>query len=263
MYAESPLVDPRALLTRRLVAVAATAYSLLVSAFLIHQEPRYAVMLADSLGTKGAGAAATRVPLAAPKLVHVAPCAYAAHAGTWQPALEMLSRLRPLLLPHTDKGSPPDWVALSAQMSEIGRQVYAEFQKKFQLESFDVRVALLLTGPLRHSEDVASGCSSTLAVWEAAGAFEVQRVAGALHFGGSPALSGLATTILRNEFVRDTMKQSPLACAQALLAAHAALSKLSTAISAEANIVVCGEGEEHAVIQGTLLSLPNSALLRG
>lgn len=220
-------------------------------------------MLADSLGTKGDSSSASKVPVAAPKLVHVAPCAYAAHAGTWQPALEMLSRLRPLLLAHAQQGGVADWATLEAQMAEIGRQVYAEFQNTFRLASFDVRVALLLTGSLRRPEDISASSASTLIIWEAAGGFEARRVAGDIHFGGSPALSGLASTILQNEFVRDTMRQSPLACAQALMAAHAALSKLSTAISPEANILVCGDGEEHAVIQGTLLSLPNSALLRG
>lgn len=220
-------------------------------------------MLADSLGTKGGGPGSSRVPVAAPKLVHVAPCAYAAHAGTWQPALEMLSRVRPLLMPHAGQPTPPDWPFLAIRMAEIGREVYAEFQKTFQLESFDVRVALLLTGSLRFPEDRDSGATSTLLIWEVAGGFEARRVSGSLYFGGSPALSGLATAILQDQFVRETMKQSPLACAQGLMAAHAALSKLSTAISPEANIVVCGEAEEHAVIQGTLLSLPNSALLRG
>lgn len=220
-------------------------------------------MLADSLGRRGDPSAGSCVPLAAPKLVHVAPCAYAAHAGTWQPALEMLSRLRAILLECTQQGCLTDWDALRAQMVVIGRDVYSEFQRIFQLESFDVRIAVLLTGILRHPDDLASGSSSSLLLWEAASSFEPRRMSGALHFGGSPALSGLASTILQNEFVRGTMRQSPLACAQALMAAHAAISKLSTAISPDANVLVCGEGAEHTVLQGTLVSLPNSALLRG
>lgn len=233
-----------------------------MSAFLIHQEKRYAVLLADSLGTKDAVAGGGRLPLAAPKLVHVAPCIYAAHAGTWQPALEMLTRLRSTALAAGSTGQH-DAASLSRLMPEIGRQVYAEYQRSFQVESFDVRVALLLTGQLRHPDDVAAEISSTILLWDAASQFEPRRIPGCLYFGGTPSLSDVAGTILNHPFVRDTMRQGPLACAQGLMAAHASLARLSTSISPEANVVVCGEGDEHTVLHGTLVALPNSALLKG
>jgi hypothetical protein len=247
--------------TARLVNRPISAYSHRVSAFLIQQDQQYAVLLADSLGTKespGVG----RIPVAAPKLVHVAPCAYAAHAGTWQPALEMLSRLRSLIISR-EGVAPANAASLSVDMPKIGVEVHAEFQKLFRVESLDVRVALLLTGNLRHPDDAAEGRSSTVLLWEAASQFVPKRITGGLYFGGSPVLSDLAGTILNHPFVLDTMRQSPLACAQGLLAAHSALSRLSTSISPEANVVVCGEGEEHAVLHGTLVTLPNRALAKG
>ena len=230
-----------------------------MSTFLIHQEQTYAVLLADSLGTKGMQG--TPLPVAAPKLVLVAPCVYAVHAGTWQPALEMLSRLRELLLASAPEAL--SWQLLQEKLKGIGCAVYEHYQGVFGLESFDVRVALLLTGTLRHHEDQAAGRSSTLVVWEAARGFEPTRTVEYLHFGGSKPLSDLATTILTQDFVRGMLKQSPLACAQALVATHAALAKLSTNISPEANVVVCGTGAEHTVIHGTLLELPQTALIRG
>ena len=220
------------------------------------------MLLADSLGTKESAAGSARVPLAAPKLVHVAPCAYAAHAGTWQPALEMLTRLRHEIIgaqaprPFSDR-------SVNEQLAAIGSAVYAEFQKRFALERFDVRVSLVLTGPLRCMADAEAGRSSSVVLWEASNGFEPKHVTGGLYFGGSPALSDLASTIIRHPFVRETMSQGPLACAQGLLAAHAALARLSTSISPDANLVVCGEGDEHTVLHGTLVALPNSAILNG
>ena len=64
-----------------------------MSTFLIHQESGYLVLLADSLGTKTHTATDTTYPLTAPKLVHVGAGVYATHAGTLQPAIEMLSEL--------------------------------------------------------------------------------------------------------------------------------------------------------------------------
>lgn len=231
-----------------------------MSTFLIHQEPAYVVVLADTLGTRSSARSPGVLPLTAPKIVEVAPCAYAAHAGTWQPALEMLTRLREHLL------APPaaiPWEQLTELMRSIGSDTYSHFQQVFALESFDVRVALVLTGYLRHAEDVAAGRSSTLVLWESARSFRPERVVGFLHFGGSKPLSDLATLVLSQPFVANLLHQSPLSCAQALLAAHALLAKLSTSIGPEPSVLVCGADAEHTMIHGTLVTLPQGALIRG
>lgn len=224
------------------------------------------MLLADSLGVKGSAptlagpAGQLKSPVKAPKAVHVAPCAYAVHAGTWQPALEMLTRLRAMIL---EGGWSPRWAECCAAMSAIGHDVYGHYQKAFGLESFDVRVALVLTGDLRHEQDKAAGRSSSIVLWEVARNFEPVHVVGHLHFGGDAPLSALATSVLSHEILLSMASQGPLPCAQALLATHALLSRLSTGIGTDANVVVCGADAEHTVIHGTLMSLPQSAMLKG
>jgi hypothetical protein len=58
------------------------------------------------------------------------------------------------------------------------------------------------------------------------------------------------------------LKGGPLSAAHALVAAHAALSKLSSSISPEANVVVIGEEDEHTVLHGTLLDLGQAILIK-
>ena len=231
-----------------------------MSTFLLHQEPDFTVLLADSLGTKSTPAIGTRIPLTAPKIVHVAPCAYAVHAGTWQPALEMLSRARDCI---ATPGAVSDWAPFCATLKTIGTEVYDKYKGVFALNEFDVRVALVLTGALRHPDDVAALRSSTLLLWEVARSFDPVRAVGYLHFAGTKPLSDLATTVLSQEPMLHLLRQSPLSCAQALVATHALLSRISTQIGGDMNVVVASHDANHTVIHGTLVDLAQAAILKG
>ena len=64
-----------------------------MSIFLIHQEYTYTVLLADSLGQKSHTPGGPLYTVTVPKLVRVSSGVYAVHAGTLQPAIDMLSAL--------------------------------------------------------------------------------------------------------------------------------------------------------------------------
>lgn len=233
------------------------SYPYPVSIFLVHQESSYLVLLADSLGTKTHAAGGAPYPVTAPKLVHVAEGVYAAHAGTLQPAIDMLSALGEKLAEATS------WETLTAKMKGIGEAIYAKYQERFKSDSFDVRVVVVLTGDRRHPQDISDDRSSSIVLWEVARKFEPHYVRGHLHFAGSTPLSELATSFMNQPLVAGMLKQGPLAAAHALVAAHAALSKLSSTISPEANVVVIGEDDEHTVLHGTLLDIAQAVLIKG
>lgn len=235
----------------------APSYPSNVSAFLIHQELSYLVLLADSLGTKTHAAGGAPYPVTAPKLVHVAAGVYAAHAGTLQPAIDMLSELGRSL--ETAK----TWDAVTSRMKSIGEDIYARYQERFKSDSFDVRVVIILTGERRHPSDVKEDRSSSIILWEVARKFEPHHTTGYVHFAGSVPLSELATNFLAQPLLAGMLRQGPLATAHALVATHAALSKLSSTISPEANVVIIGDDEEHTVLHGTLLDLGQAVLIKG
>ncbi len=228
-----------------------------MSLFLVHQESSYLVLLADSLGTKTHVAGGAPYPVTAPKLVHVAEGIYAAHAGTLQPAIDMLAALSEL----REEGST--WDAVTAEMKAIGESIYAKYRERFKSDSFDVRVVLVLTGVRRHPQDIAEGRSSSIVLWEVARSFEPHYVRDHLYFAGSIPLSELATSFMSQPLVAGMLTQGPLAAAHALVAAHAALSKLSSTISPDANVVVIGEDDEHTVLHGTLLDVGQAVLIKG
>lgn len=215
------------------------------------------MILADSLGTKAHAASDTTYPVTAPKLVHVGSGVYAAHAGTLQPAIDMLSELGKVLQ-RSDS-----WEALTSQMTEIGLTVHAKYKDRFNSDTFDVRVAVVVTGKLRHPTDIAEERSSSIILWEVARGFVPHHVSGYLHFAGSVQLSEFTTNFLAQPLVLGMLRGGPLSAAHALVAAHAALSKLSSSISPDANVVVIGEDEEHTVLHGTLLELGQAALIKG
>ena len=228
-----------------------------VSTFLVHQESSYLVLLADSLGTKTHVAGGAPYPVTAPKLVHVAEGVYAAHAGTLQPAIDMLAALSDKL------EEAQSWESLTAEMKGIGQSTYAKYQERFKSDSFDVRVVIVLTGDRRHPQDISEDRSSSIVLWEVARTFEPHYVRGHLHFAGSVPLSELATSFMSQPLVAGMLTQGPLAAAHALVATHAALSKLSSTISPDANVVVIGEEDEHTVLHGTLLDLGQAMLIKG
>jgi len=215
------------------------------------------VLLADSLGTKAHTASTATYPVTAPKLVHVGTGVYAAHAGTLQPAVDMLAELGKVL-EHADS-----WEALTSKMAEIGVAVHAKYKDRFKSDAFDVRVAVVLTGALRHPGDIADDRTSSIVLWEVARGFVPHHVKGYLYFAGSTQLSEFATNFMAQPLVLGMLRGGPLSAAHALVAAHAALSKLSSAISPDANVVVIGEDEEHTVLHGTLLELSQATLIKG
>lgn len=228
-----------------------------MSIFLVHQELSYLALLADSFGSKSHASGGASYPVTAPKLVHVAPGVYAAHAGTLQPAVDMLGELGKTL------SSATTWNALTSSMQGIGETVYARYRERFQSDSFDVRVVVVVTGDRRHPQDIADDRSSSVILWEVARKFEPHYVRGNIYFAGSVPLSELASSFLSQPLVAGMLKQGPLAAAHALVATHAALSKLSSTISPEANVVVIGEDDEHTVLHGTLLELSQALLIKG
>ena len=192
-----------------------------MSAFLIHQELSYVVFLADSLGAKIHSGSASAYPVTAPKLVHVAPCVYAAHAGTLQPAIDMLAELSKELEQVTESDTQPSirWGRLSTRMKEIGESVHRKYQGIFAGASLDVRIALVMTGHHRHPDDIATERSSSIILWEVARQFEPLRVSGHLHFLGSAPLSELATAFLSQPLMVSMLRSGPLPAATSACAA--------------------------------------------
>ena len=228
-----------------------------MSAFLAHQESTFLILLADSLGIKSHVAGGATYPVTATKLVHVATGVYAAHAGTLQPAIDMLSELGESLTAATT------WNSITSRMQHIGESVYAQYQERFKSDSFDVRVVIILTGEKRHPSDIERDCSSSIVLWEVARKFEPHYVTGHVYFAGSTPLSDLATNLLAQPLLAGMLQQGPLAAAHALVATHAALSKLSSTISPDANVVIIGDDDEHTVLHGTLLELAQARLIKG
>jgi hypothetical protein len=76
-------------------------------------------------------------------------------------------------------------------------------------------------------------------------------------------MTELATSFMALPLVAGMLKQGPLAAAHALIATHAALAKLSSTISPDANVVVIGDDDEHTVLHGTLLELGQAELIKG
>jgi len=235
-----------------------------MSAFLIHQELSYLVFLADSLGSKNHFESSNSYPVTAPKLIHVAPCVYAAHAGTLQPAIDMLSDLSIEIEQLYTGDVPPAnrWSTLTMRMKEIGESVHQKYQGIFSVSSFDVRVALVMTGELRHQDDITNKRSSSILLWEVARGFEPLHVTEKLHFLGSAPLSESATAFLSQPLLLSMLRGGPLPAAQALVAAHAAFCRLSSSISQDANVVIIGEADEHTVLHGSLLSLAQAKLVK-
>jgi hypothetical protein len=228
-----------------------------MSIFLIHQEQAYTALLADSLGQKAHASGGPVYPVTAPKLVHVTSGVYAAHAGTLQPAVDMLSALARILDTATS------WQQLVPQMRAIGEGVYETYKQRFASNSFDVRVALVMTGARRHPLDIEGDVSSSILLWELARGFEPEHVRGRLYFAGSVPMTELASAFLALPLVKSMLSQGPLAASHALIAAHAALSKLSSTISSDANLVVVGEDDDHTVLHGTLLEMAQAELIKG
>jgi hypothetical protein len=119
-----------------------------------------------------------------------------------------------------------------------------------------------MTGHHRHPDDVVDKRSSSIVLWEVARGFEPLHISGHLHFLGSVPLSELATSFLHQPLMLSMLRGGPLPAAQALVATHAALCRLSSSISHEANVVIIGDDEEHTVLHGSLMSLAQAMLVK-
>jgi hypothetical protein len=232
-----------------------------MSMFIVHQATDHTLLLADSLARRRMSATLETFSASASKLADLGRGVFAAHAGTWQPALSMLSDVATLLA--TPRGRSISHKNLCSTLSVIGRKRFTEFQSKWKGFDIDVRVALILTGKLRDPIDIKSHLSSTVLLWEAARDFIPHRARGQICFAGSPLLSRFATDLLAHEALKDLLASTPLAAAQALLAAHSATAKLSDNISEEPNLIVIGSDQKSCVLRGSLFSLPCAALLGG
>jgi len=232
-----------------------------MSMFIVHQDTEYTLVLADSLARRRLSSSPDTISMRASKLVSLGRGVFAAHAGTWQPAAAMLSDLAILLA--SPRGRRLSHKSLRAALSTIGRRRFAEFQSKWKGLDIDVRVALVVTGSLRETSDKQAARSSTVILWEAARNFTPVSTRGTLCFAGSPALSRLSSDFLAHETLNELLRGSPLAAAQALLAAHAAAAKLSDSISEEPNLILIGGDQKSSTLCGSLLSLPSDSLLLG
>jgi len=228
---------------------------LTMSTFNIYQKLEYAVMLTDSLIHKPLDSG-NIVPGFGPKLAHVAPGIYAAHAGFWQPAFAMLNRVHEYVAQAKE---PPTHEQLVEQLTKIGQKTIDEHRNK-KGERLDVKVPLVVTGRYRHPEDVKISSATTLLLWETANDFTPRRTGVSICWASSPEISEIATAVMRLKELDYLLNNSPLAVAQALEAVHALVAKLTTFVSMETNIVVIGQGEEHALLKGQMLRLPNAAL---
>lgn len=232
-----------------------------MSMFIVHQDTEYTLLLADSLARRRLSSSLDTISTRASKLVSLGRGVFAAHAGTWQPATAMLSDLAILLA--SPRGRRLSHKSLRATLSTLGRKRLAEFQSKWPGLAIDVRIALVITGPLRDASDKQASRSSTVLLWEAARKFTPVSTRGTLCFAGSSALSRLTSDLLAHDSLKELFQGSPLAAAQALLAAHAAAAKLSDSISEESNLILIGGDQKSSILRGSLLSLPSESLLLG
>lgn len=229
-----------------------------MSMFIIARTTECAVILADNLGHKDYGGG-NKVQLPAPKLTHVAPCVFATHAGSWQPAYELLHNFHEFLL---SSPYPRAFDELAVYLEEEGNRCYLDYCKKLEKNSFDLRVPLVLTGPYRHPDDVSQKISSTILVYETANKFKPTRSHGA-WFAYDGKTSNMLTAILGLDIINDLIHSNPLAIAQTMKALHSFVAQLTIYVSSSCSVVIIGEEDEHTLIEGHMTSLPMRALKHG
>lgn len=229
--------------------------------FIVHQAPNHTLLLADSLARRQVESGTDTISMNASKLVKITDGIFAAHAGTWQPAIAMLSDLAAILT--KSRRQPMSYKTFCASLANIGTKRFAEFRNLYKQFEIDVRIALVITGRLRDPIDIKDNIASSVLLWEAARDFKPFRVRQKLCFASTPELSRFTSDLLGHTSVAPLLASSPLAAAQALLAAHAAAARLSDSISEEANLLLIGQDQQSCVLRGQVLSLPCAALLRG
>jgi len=229
--------------------------------FIVHQSPSHTLLLADSLARRQVESGADTISMNASKLVKLSDGIFAAHAGTWQPAITMLSDVAALLA--RPRGRPSSHKSLCASLTSIGSKRFLEFRNKWKDLAIDARIAIVITGRLRDPADIKDHFSSTILLWEAAREFKPLRVRRTLCFASTPELSRLTSDLLSHTTLQPFVTSSPLSAAQALLATHAVAAHLSDSISHAANLILIGEDKKCCVLQGQVFSLPCAALMQG
>lgn len=229
-----------------------------MSSFLVYRKKEYAVVLADTLASRRS-TGTNKSPLTAPKLTHVAPCVFAAHAGFWEPAYEILSNLHEYLLLSPSPRTFDEVIQYLEQESSRCFQKWCEAWKK---DSLDLRIPIIFTGPYRHPEDIANELSSTCVIVETARKLKPARVLGAFWVYDTD-VTQVACALLRLPAIDHLLNSGPLSSAQALSAVHSFVAEICVFVSVDCSIVIIGDEDEHTLVKGPMVSLPMKALRFG
>jgi hypothetical protein len=195
------------------------------------------------------------------KLIDLKCGAFAAHAGTWQPAWAVLSDISELLTKDSTVSESFD--TLCTKCGELGAVRLAEYRKLFSDNNLDVRIVLVLSGRKRAPVDIDEGYSTTVLLLEAAREMAPLHIRGSLNFAANQQLTQLANDTLGHEALRELRFTTPLAAAQALLATHAMLARLSDNISLDSNLILVGQDGEFNMLAGEILKIPCRGLISG
>jgi hypothetical protein len=226
-----------------------------MSMFMIYRKKEYAVMLADSLAHKNL-MGGSKVTLHAPKLAHVAPCVFATHAGNWQPAYEILSNLHDYLL---GTPTPREYREITQYLEEEGTRCFQKWCEVWHVDTHDVRIPIILTGPYRAPEDIDNDISSTCVIIETARKFKAIKAFGPI-WAYNDEVTQLAQALFNLPAISYLLNRGPLSLVQALRAIHSFITEICAYISTDRSIVIVGEEDEHHVIEGQVVSLPMRAL---
>ena len=138
-----------------------------MSSFIIYRKKEYAVILVDHLGHRKFPEGNV-APLIASKLTQVGSGVFAAHAGTWQPCYDILTRLHEFLICTPTLRSYDDIMAF---LSDIGKERHEYYKSIYKSNSVDMRIPIVLTGHYRRPQDIENEVSSTCLVYETANNF--------------------------------------------------------------------------------------------
>ncbi|MDW8212706.1 MAG: hypothetical protein RMJ55_04055 [Roseiflexaceae bacterium] len=227
-------------------------------AFAIYQKMEYSVILTGSLSQKQfPNRVAT--PILAPRLTYIAPYLYAGHSGNWRIALELLHEVNSLVEREREisNGELIDF------LSSTGSRVYESYKGKLNRDYIDVRIIIVACGKYRYPQDIEKGVANSLIIWESPRNFKPERGSVYAVWYADADTTNTATEILKLPSVQQLLDGGPLAISQTLDGIHALIAKINSGISEETNILLVGENEEHSLLKGNLIKLPNRALLFG
>ena len=153
--------------------------------------------------------------------------------------------------------------SLLSKLEKIGTERDSEFARLFRRADVDVRIALILTGRLRHPLDIKDRYTSSIMIWEKARSFVPHRSRGHVYFAVNPQISQFATATLEQPLLKAMLNSTPLSAAQALLATHAAIARVSSLVSDEANVAVIDNAANPIIVAGQMQELPWGTVLEG